>query len=86
MSTEPKPFVFTLTPEEAAEIPVAVGSGGHQDTHRRLTQDLQHGLQVTFDDRELGELIRYMTRYRSGGFQSRLKRAFRRSLRELLDF
>lgn len=85
MAREPKPFQFTLTPDEAAELTGAVGEGGHQELHRRLSSELAHGLTVTFDDCELGELIRYMTRYGSGGFQSRLKRAFGRSLRELVD-
>lgn len=82
---QPKRFEFTLTPEEALEITEARGSGGHQSLHRRLTDELARGdLTVTFDDRQLGELIRYMTRYESGGFQSRLRRAFLRSVYELL--
>ena len=85
MSKEPKSFVFDLTPEGASEITDAEGTGGHQELHRRLTQELELKHQVSFDDQQLGELIRYMTRYGSGGFQSRLKRAFRRPLKELLD-
>lgn len=85
MGKKPKPFVFTLTPEEGEEIKGAVGSGGYQELHRRITEELQAGSQVTFDDGEMGEMIRHMTQYGSGGFQSHLKRAFRRSLCDLLD-
>jgi hypothetical protein len=85
MPREAREIVLTLTPDEAAEITGAAGSGGHQELHRRLKAELANGnLQVSFSDAELGELIRYMTQYGSGGFQGRLKRAFIRSLRELL--
>jgi len=81
----PKPFVFTLREEEAAEIGEARGTGGHQTLHRRLVSELARGdLTILFTDAQLGELIRYMTRYESGGFQDRLRRAFGRSLEELL--
>jgi len=83
----PKPLVFTLTPEEALEITEAKGSGGHQSLHRRLVTELAEGnLTITFTDRQFGELVRYVTRYESGGFQGRLRRAFERSLRELFGF
>lgn len=82
---KPKPFVFTLTPEEAVLITEAKGSGGHQSLHRRLVAQLAKGnLTITFNDAQLGELIRYITRYKSGGFQGRLRKAFLRSLHELL--
>jgi hypothetical protein len=85
VSREPKPFVFTLTFEEAAQITGAAGEGGHQGLDRRLTEELADGNnQVTFTDEQLGELIRYMTQYGSGGFQGRLRRAFMRSLADLL--
>lgn len=87
MSKEPKPFVFTLNFEEAQLITGAAGSGGHQELHRRITEELENNdNQVTFTDEQLGELIRYMTRYGSGGFQDRLRRAFNRSLADLLGF
>ena len=80
-----KPFVLTLTPDEALEITEARGKGGHQSLHRRLVTELAKGdLNITLNDRQFGELVRYMTRYKSGGFQGRLRRAFERSLRELL--
>jgi hypothetical protein len=82
----PKPFILTLLPEEAREIMEAHGSGGHQSLHRRLVEELERGdLTVILSDKQLGELIRYMTRYESGGFQGRLRRAFERSLRELMS-
>ena len=81
---QPKALIITLTEDEAQEIRGAVGSGGHQSLHRRLTSELARGLEVSFSDEQLGELIRYMTRYGSGGFQSRLRRAFKRPLEELL--
>ena len=85
MAKEPKPFVFQLTKAEADEITGPVGEGGHQGLHRRLIDELEAGDQtVTFNDCELGELIRYMTQYKSGGFQGRLRRAFIRSLKDQL--
>lgn len=80
----PKPFVFTLKPHEIAELKSAAGAGGHQSLLRRLTTELERGPKVTFTDEQLGELIRYMTLYGSGGFQSRLRQAFARSLGDLL--
>jgi hypothetical protein len=84
LTPNPKLFVFTLEPHEIAEVKNAAGTGGHQSLHRRLTAELEHGTEVTFTDAQLGELICYMTLYGSGGFQSRLRNAFRRSLGELL--
>ena len=85
MKREARPFEFHLDETEVDAITGAVGTGGHQTLHRRLTRELQDGARtVTFTDEELGELIRYMTRYGSGGFQSRLRDAFKRSLGELL--
>lgn len=59
------------------------GSGGHQAFHKRIYTALLAGPTVTFDDAQLGELIRHMSQYGSGGFQARLRKAFMRSLREL---
>lgn len=85
MARAPRPFEFKLTNAEAAELTGPAGEGGHQSLHRRLIDELASGnLTVTFDDAELGELIRYMTQYKSGGFQGRLRRAFIRSLAEQL--
>ena len=79
-----KPFEFTLTDKEADYIKGAEGTGGHQSLHRRLCAQLEKGRVLSFNDEEMGELIRYMTRYGSGGFQSRLQQAFARSFRGLL--
>ena len=84
MPKPPRLFEFTLTEAEAGEIPGPVGVGGHQSLHRRLLEKLEKGLTVEFDDKELGELIRYMTEYRHGTFQKRLRLAFSRSLQEQL--
>jgi hypothetical protein len=84
MPREAKRFEFHLTEAEANEIRNAHGSGGHQGLHRRLTDQLENGLVVSLNDAELGELIRYMTQYKSGGFQGRLRAAFERSLRDQL--
>lgn len=82
---QPRPFAFTLTPEEALVITEARGQGGQQNLHRRLVDQLANGnLTVEMDDRRFGELIRYMTRYGSGGFQGRLRAAFRRVLGDML--
>lgn len=86
---DPRPLEFTLTDEEAAAILDPHGSGGQQTLHQRLKDALQNGNRVlSFNDTQLGELIRYM-QYGwdsgRGGFQSRLHRAFARSLRERLN-
>lgn len=78
--------MFSLNFEEVQAIAGAAGSGGHQELHRRIVDELEkNNNQVTFNDQQLGELIRYMTRYGSGGFQGRLRAAFRRSIMELFD-
>jgi hypothetical protein len=87
MTREPRPFRFELTAPEADEIRNAVGSGGQQTLHRRLVEELDaNDGTITFDDQELGTLIRYMTQYGSGGFQDRLHAAFDRSLKGLLGW
>ena len=84
MPRSAKPFVFRLNPEEADLLRGASGTGGHQALHRRIVNELRDGLEVTFTDEQLGELIRYMTRYGASGFQARLRQAFGRPLAELL--
>jgi hypothetical protein len=80
-------FVFTLEPEEAAYITqtAIAGRGGLQTLQKKLQTQLAEGNVVKFDNTGLGQLIRYMTQYRDGGFQGRLRHAFERSLRNLLD-
>lgn len=73
--------MLLLKPAEAAIILEPVGNGGFQRFHQMLCDQLQDGkLEVTFDDENLGKLIRLMTQYGSGGFQGRLQKAFRRPL------
>jgi len=85
MPPVPKPIVLILTQAEAAELLTPVGTGGQQTFHQGLIAQLQSGnLAVAFDNEQMGKLIRYMTQYGPGGFQSRLRKAFRRSLQELL--
>ena len=85
MSKEARPVTLTLTADEAAEILTPAGAGGQQTFQKELIQQLQDGnLTVAFDDDKLGKLIRYMTQYGPGGFQGRLRKAFRRPLLELL--
>lgn len=80
-----RPIVLTLTSDEAAELLAPVGAGGQQTFHQGIIQQLGNGnLAIAFNDDQLGKLIRYMTQYGPGGFQSRLRKAFRRSLLELL--
>jgi hypothetical protein len=87
--SEPKPIEFTLTEEEAAAILDPHGEGGQQTLHQHLKDALKGGNRtLSFDDKHLGELIRYM-QYGwdkgRGGFQNRLHKAFARSLKERLN-
>jgi hypothetical protein len=85
VSKSAKPVTVTLTDDEAAAILAPVGSGGQQTFQQEFISQLQSGnLAVSFDDDQLGKLIRYMTQYGPGGFQGRLRKAFSRPLRELL--
>lgn len=87
MGKPAKPFTFELTKSEADEIRNAAGEGGHQSLQRRLIEQLDSKESVIeLDDAGLGEVIRYMTQYKGGGFQGRLRAAFERSLREQLGF
>jgi len=85
MSKEARPVILTLTPAEAAEILTPAGQGGQQGFQQEIIKQLDGGnLDVSFDDDKLGKLIRYMTQYGPGGFQGRLRKAFRRPLLALL--
>jgi hypothetical protein len=81
-------FEFTLNPDEMAFIThtAIAGKGGLQTLQRKLRDQLAQGDVVRFDNVGLGQLIRYISQYRDGGFQRRLRNAFERSLRELLGF
>ena len=85
MGKPAKPVTLVLTADEAADLLAPVGAGGQQGFQQQLIAQLQAGsLTMAFDDDQLGKLIRYMTQYGPGGFQGRLRKAFRRSLLELL--
>jgi hypothetical protein len=85
MTKAPRPFEISLTIHEAASLMEPAGSGGQQQFHEEIRKQLMDGnLTVRFDDEHLGKLIRYMTQYGSGGFQSRLRKAFRRPLLDAL--
>ena len=80
-----RPITVTLTANEAAELLAPVGAGGQQGFQQEVINQLQNGnLTISLDDDQLGKLIRYMTQYGPGGFQGRLRKAFRRPLLRLL--
>jgi len=81
------PFEFELTSTEIAELQHPAGEGGHQSFQKELISQLDGGgNRIKLDDEGFGKLIRYMTRYGSGGFQTRLRNAFERPLRKMLGF
>lgn len=80
-----KPFVLTLNTDEIALLRQPAGSGGHQSLHRRLNEQLSQGDSLILDDAEIGQVLRYMSQYGSGGFQGRLREALIRPLREVLS-
>lgn len=85
MGKQARPIVLTLTAAEVAEIMTPAGEGGQQGFQQQIINQLQGGnYTVAFDDDQLGKLIRYMTQYGPGGFQGRLRKAFRRPLLELI--
>lgn len=81
-----EPFTFILYPSEIAlitETPVS-GKGGLQSLQKRLQEQLDSSPIVKLDNAGLGQLIRYMVKYESGGgFEDRLRRAFARSFLDL---
>ena len=85
MAKSAKPIVLVLEVDEAAQLLAPAGAGGQQVFHQEIIDQLQNGnLAVAFDDDQLGKLIRYMTQYGPGGFQSRLRKAFQRPLLALI--
>ncbi len=85
MSKAPRPVILALTQDEASELLAPAGEGGQQVFQQGLIQQLQSGnLNVASSDEQLGKLLRYMTQYGSGGFQGRLRKAFRRPLLALI--
>lgn len=86
MTREANPFIFKLSSHEIAELKEPAGEGGFQTLQARLISELEStGDTITLTDEEIGKLLRYMTRYKSGGFQGHLRNAFVRSFRGLLD-
>ena len=76
---------FRLTQDEARNLHDPMGDGGHQHFIRKMLSRLDSETgQIVIDDGDLGKLVRYMTGYGSGGFQYRLRRAFGRSLRQMM--
>ena len=71
---------------ERAEIEKDLkGQGGYQTLLSELQDQLQPNGKLTIDDEQLGRIVR-MCRYGSGGFQGRLKAAFRNHIRSLMDW
>jgi hypothetical protein len=77
---------FKLSQAERAEIDKNVnGQGGYQTLLLELQEQLKPDGTLTVDDEQLGRLVR-MCRYGSGGFQGRLKAAFRNHVRGLMQW
>jgi hypothetical protein len=86
MTRDANPFVFRLFANEIAELKQPAGEGGFQSFQTRLLNELEtSGDTITLTDEEMGKLLRYMTRYKSGGFQGHLRSALIRSFRSLID-
>ena len=67
MARDLSPLHFRSPEAEAAELNGPAGEGGRQLSHKRSIQELEDGNRtVTFNDAQLGELVRYMTQYGSG--------------------
>lgn len=87
MPTDLKHNFIVLTELERSYIlgTSVEGSGGLQSFQRWLQVELANSLTLELDDANYGRLIRYATRYGTGGFQNRLRNAFGRHFRKLLD-
>lgn len=78
--------IFSLTQAERAELEKDVnGQGGYQILLRELQDQIQTDGSLTLDDEQLGRVVR-MCRYGSGGFQGRLRSAFRLHVRSLMQW
>jgi hypothetical protein len=81
-----RPISITLTAEQAAEIMDPEGVGGQQDLAIAVREQLQGGnLTIELSHPLPGKLVRYMTSYGPGGFQDRLRWAFRAPLIKMLQ-
>lgn len=77
---------FKLDTAEIAAIDTPInGKGGFQSFGRRLQKkvDRDRG-EIAVSDAELGRIIRHIV-YDPGGFEERLRTAFGRSLREIIN-
>ena len=75
---------FDLTQAENAELAKAVnGQGGYQTLLREIRPLVQPNGSLTIDDEQLGRIVR-MCAYGSGGFQGRLRKAFKSHVRSLM--
>lgn len=75
-----------LTSSELAELSKSVnGHGGYQTLLLELQSQIGSDGTLVLDDEQLGRVVR-MCRYGSGGFQGRLKAAFRAHVRTLMDW
>jgi hypothetical protein len=85
VSSDGQPFSFTLNAVEKEQItdyPIN-GREGAQSLLRRLQEKIEASDVLEFDNWELGQLIRYMTTHGEGGYETRLRKAFGRSLLDL---
>lgn len=74
---------FHLTPAEAAALAtLAAGSGGFQTLTIELQAQLKANGSITLSDAQVGAIVRAIGKYSKGGFQSRFRRAFGRSIRD----
>jgi hypothetical protein len=82
------PTVFRLTAEESQVILCPPGTGGYQEFERRIHHQLfgcgEFTGVVTLDAENFVRLVRYLGGYGDGVFQSRLRRAFTRSLCDMI--
>jgi len=77
---------FKLTQAEQAELQKAVnGQGGYQTLLRELLPLVQSNGSLTIDDEQLGRIVR-MCAYGTGGFQGRLRSAFKAHVRALMTW
>lgn len=77
---------FKLTQAEQAELRKAVnGQGGYQTLLRELLPLVQSNGSLTIDDEQLGRIVR-MCAYGTGGFQGRLRTAFKPHVRGLMNW
>ncbi len=83
MGRPPRPAIITLLPAELAILNGNwAGSGGFQTLAPKLQAKVTSAGQLSLDDEEVGEIMRYMS-YVQSGFRNRIRAVFGRSFREL---